>query len=381
MKILQVSNFLAPVHGGSAEVPYQLSKALSGRGHEVTIFTSNLKLDSALPMPGINLTTFNTPVQLAGFTITPGMIEKVKKDICNYDIIHLHNYRTFQNIIAHRYAVKNGVPYVLQAHGSLATYFQKGFSKRLFDIIWGSKILQDAQKVFAVTEIEAAQYRSLGVSAGKIEIVPHGIDLAEYNSAIPKGVFKKQFQIGENQKVALFLGRIHQMKGLDILVKAFAGLRRNRKDTVLVIAGPDGGYQKALKKLVDEMGIGESVVFTGPLYGKDKLQAYTDADVYVLPSSYEIFGITILEAWACGKPVIVTDRCGLADVVKDKAGLVVPYEPETLQTALSRLIDDDALMAEFSRQGRKLVEERYNWRQVALRVESIYHVVGKKTTQ
>ena len=373
MKILQVSNFLAPVHGGSAEVPLQLSKALVKREHGVTIYTSNLKLnqDPAL-LTGLNIDAFSTWLKLANFDITPGILKKAKEEIGDVDVIHMHNYRTFQNIVVRHYAKKYGVPYVLQAHGSLTTYFQKGLLKKTFDIMWGRKILKDAVKVIAVTRTEAEQYQSLGVSADKIEIVPHGVDLAEFDDLTEKGEFKKKYKLGDDQKVVLYLGRIHKMKGLHLLAGAFADLCRLRTDVRLVITGPDDGYLSSLKKLVAELEIGDRVVFTGPLYGREKLKAYIDADVYVLPSSYEIFGITILEAWACGKPVIVTDRCGLADVVKGRAGLVVRYDKVQLRDALSEMLDDAPMRLEFGRQGRKLVEEYYNWPNIALQVERIY---------
>jgi glycosyltransferase involved in cell wall biosynthesis len=380
MKILQVSNFLAHVHGGSAEVPFQLSRALADKGYDVTIFTSDISLDAPVEIPRVNVNAFKTLVSTAGFTITPGMIKKASKEIGKFDIIHLHNYRTYQNIVAHHYARKYGIPYVLQAHGSLSTFFQKGLLKKIFDIIWGNTILKDARKAFATTEIEAEQYRNLRVRPEKIEIVPPGIDLDEFSGSIEKGVFRRRYKIGADPKIVLFLGRIHKMKGLDILAQAFTGLIRDKKNVVLVIAGPDDGYLSTLKKLVDSLGVKENIVFTGPLYGKEKLQAYTDADVFVLPSSYEIFGITILEAWACHKPVIVTDRCGLADAVKDGAGLVVSYDKEQLAKALTRIVDDNKLMLEMGKQGRKLVEERYNWAAVALQVENIYQdIIGKKT--
>ena len=372
MKILQVSNFLTPVHGGSAEVPFQISKELAKRGHDVTIYTSDSRLEKPLIISGVDVQAFNTVFSLAGFNITPAMIKKAGKDIKKFDIIHLHNFRTYQNIIAHRYTKESGVPYLLQAHGSLATYFQKGLLKKTFDIAWGRKILQDANTVFAVTEFEAEQYRNAGIKQEKIKIVPHGVDLAEFSLDTNKGDFRKRFQIIDSQKIVLYLGRIHKMKGLDILVKAFTGLYQKRQDVKLVIAGPDDGYLSSLKKMVAELKIGDGVVFTGPLYGQEKLQAYTDADVCVLPSSYEIFGITILEAWACGKPVIVTDRCGLANAVKEGAGLVVPYDREELAKALLNIIDNESLRTGFGRQGRKLVEEKYNWSKITVQLENIY---------
>jgi glycosyltransferase involved in cell wall biosynthesis len=382
MKILQVSNFLALVRGGSAEVPLKLSRALAERGHDVTVFTSRHELDrDSLPEAGFKVKSFRSLLYVATFDITPGMVAAARSDTATFDILHLHNYRTFQNIVAHHYARKYGVPYVLQAHGSLATYFQKGLLKKKFDFLWGKQILQDAARVFAVTEAEAAQYRSLGVGAHKMEIVPHGVDLAEFNPPPDAGEFREKYRLPTGVPIVLFLGRIHRMKGLDLLARAFAEVASVRSDAALVITGPDDGYLSGLKKLVGELGISEKVVFTGPLYGPEKTAAYAASTVYVLPSSYEIFGITILEAWACGKPVIVTDRCGLADAVRDGAGLVVPYDKDRLRGAIMEMLDNAPARESYGHRGSKLVEKLYNWSNIAHRVEAIYQDVIAKRKQ
>jgi len=123
---------------------------------------------------------------------------------------------------------------------------------------------------------------------------------------------------------------------------------------------------------VADLKISDKVLFTGPLYGQEKLQAYVDADVYVLPSVYEIFGITVLEALACGIPVIVTDRCGLADLINDQAGLVVSYSKEQLRSALRRMLDDDKMRLQFGERGKLLVSEKFNWEKIAEQVEIVY---------
>ncbi|NIT57028.1 MAG: glycosyltransferase, partial [Aliifodinibius sp.] len=208
----------------------------------------------------------------------------------------------------HRYARKYSIPYVLQARGSLITYFYKGWQKRIFDVIWGRRILKDAAKLVALTPIEAEQYRNMGISEDKIEIIPNGIELSEFENLPERGRFRRKHDLGDDQRVILYLGRIHKIKikGLDLLVRAFAELTKPLNSVKLVIAGPDDGYLSSLKKLITDLGISNEVLFTGHLYGEDKVEAYVDADVFVLPSTYEIFGNVVLEACACGTPVIVT---------------------------------------------------------------------------
>jgi glycosyltransferase involved in cell wall biosynthesis len=383
MKILQVSNYFSPKYGGSAEVPFQHSKTLSQHGFHVTVFTSDLGLgETGGVIPGVVISAFSTWWKMAGFNITPGLIQKARRETGDFDVIHLHNYRTFQNVVVSYYARKHGIPYIVQAHGSIGTYFQKGLLKKVFDTFIGRRILKNAAKVLAVTPFEADQYLRMGVDKSRIEVVPHGIDLAEYDAPVDKSEFRKKYGLGTGQKIILFLGRINKIKGLDLFVEAFSMLLQKNKNIKLVIAGPDDGYLPALKRHVTELKLIDDVLFTGPLYNREKLAAYLSSDICVLPSSYEIFGITILEAWACGKPVITTDRCGLADAVREQGGLVVPYEKNALQQALTKLLADDDLCRELGRQGRAMVEERYSWLKVVLKLENIYQdVISKRTPQ
>ena len=195
MRILEVIDLFSPLHGGSAAVPYQMSRQLSKDGHEVTLYASQTELTQIYfnLLPEVRVHTFKTWLSLANFQVTPGLIGKARDEVGHFDIIHMHNYRTFQNMVVHHYARKYGVPYVLQAHGSLTTFFQKGWLKRSFDILWGYRILEDAAKVIAVTKIEAEQYKSMGVSEDKIEIVPNGVDLSEFDNLPQKGEFRRKY--------------------------------------------------------------------------------------------------------------------------------------------------------------------------------------------
>ena len=379
MEILEVTNLFSPIHGGSAEAPYHLSKELAKRGHKVAIYTSDFKLrqEYIIPTAEVKIHAFKTWLGLAEFHMTPGIIKKAKEEIRHLDIIHMHNYRTFQNIVMHHYAKKCGVPYVLQAHGSVTTFFQKGMLKRIFDRVWGHKILKDASRVIAVTPIEVEQYKSMGISENKIEVVPNGIDLSEFANLPVRGGFREKYGVSDSQKIILYLGRIDKIKGLDLFSKAFAGLSKLLGEVTLVVAGPDDGYLRELKRLIKGLKIEERVLYTGPLYGQEKLKAYIDADVYVLPSSYEIFGITLLEACACGTPVVVTDRCGIANVIDGQAGLVVPYDKEQLQRALLHMLDDDKMRLRFGEKGKLLVREKFNWEKIAEQIEDLYERVLK----
>jgi glycosyltransferase involved in cell wall biosynthesis len=383
MKILQVIDMFSPSAGGSADVASRLSQALSRRGHEVTIFTSNYRLEQGYTktLPGVKVYAAHNYLSPGGKPLLmPGILTTSKRELRDFDIIHLHNYPTIPNIMVHRYARQYHIPYVLQAHGSLATYFQKGTLKRVYDRLRGQEILKDAAKVIAVAPAEAETYRSMGVAGDKIEIIPNGVDASEFESLPPRGEFRKKHGL-QNQKVIFYLGRIHATKGLHLLAGAFAALLREKGDARLIIAGPDDGYLTELKKLIKRLQIEEKTLFTGPLYGQDKIQAIVDADVFVMPSAYEIFGIAVLEACVCGTPVIVTDRCGIAPEITGDMGQVIGYDESALQGALLKALAAPPPDEASKEKGRQALLARFSWQKLAVEIENIYRgiVAGKES--
>jgi glycosyltransferase involved in cell wall biosynthesis len=395
MRILQVVPYFPPAYafGGPVKAVYLISRELIKRGHEVVVYTtdakdfgSRLEIDSSNTIDGIKVHRFrNISLRLVKklkLFITPQLALSTRREIKEFDVIHLHDYRTFQNIVIHHYARKYDVPYVLQAHGSIPRISAWRRLKWVYDMAFGYRLLRDASKVIALSKIEAEQYKRIGVPKEKITIIPNGIDLSEYAELPPKGSFKKKFNIPENRKIILYLGRIHKIKGIDVLVKAYAHLKNemNINDAVLVMAGPDDGFLNEVKSLVYNLGITDSVLFTGPLYGRDKLEAFVDSEVYVLPSRYEIFGITSLEAYACGKPVVASRVDGLKDLVKDgKTGLLFePGNVEELAKTIFNLLNDNGVAKEMGLKGKNFVRENFTIEKVVEKLEKVYEEVAKR---
>ena len=394
MKVLQViPYFFVSWAGGRqghpVETVYGLSEELAKRGHQVVLFTtdafnkgSESEGDpSIIDFEGIKVHEFKSLGGNLGtkthLIFAPAMVSALAKEVGNFDIIHLHEFRTLPNIFAHQYARRNNIPYVVQAHGSIPK-LAKSRLKGVYDVFWGRRLLKDAAKVIAVTRREAEQYKNMGVKEDRIEIVPNAINLTDLANIPEKGKFKQKHGF-RDEKLVLFLGRLTPVKGVDLLARAFARLLDEMKDARLVIVGSDEGCLADLKDLVWELKIEDRVLFPGALYGVEKLEAYVDAHVYVLPSVYEIFGITVLEALACGTPVIVSDKCGLAEKIDGRAGIVVPRDEVSLRDALRTLLTDEPVRKRFIDAGRKLVEAEFTWQKVAAKMESVYHsAIGAK---
>jgi glycosyltransferase involved in cell wall biosynthesis len=386
MRILQVIPYFYPAWkvGGSAKVAYDICRKLVERGHSITVYTSDIKdvytrtnntfekIDGVTIFYFKNLSLFTARRKIF---ITPSLISAVRNNIKSFDIVHIHGNRTTQGPILHHFLKKINVPYIVQAHGGLPRINGRKINW-VYDIFFGYRLLKDATRVIALNRVEAEQYRAMGVSEEKIAIIPNGIDLSEYTELPPKGSFKKKFNIPEDRKIILYLGRIHKIKGIDFLVKAYAYLKNkmNFKNTVLVVAGPDDGYLSETKALAYTLRVSDSVMFIGPLYGRDKLAAYVDSDLCVLPSRYETFPIALLEVYACSKPIVASNLQGLKELIVDgETGLL--FETGNFKQMAEKmvyLLNDNNKAAEIGMKARGLVEERYSIDRVVDNLEELY---------
>ena len=383
MNILHVVPSFAPCFsaGGVVNASYQIARKQVENGHNVSVYTTDsckerLKFEKNydVDVDGIkvfyfknisnhvkNKLTIDTPIS---------SINYLRKTITNFDIIHIHEHRHSLAIATHRYAKKNNIPYVLQAHGSVLPFFQKEKLKEIFDKIWGFDILYDASKVFALTEVERQQYLKMGVANSKIEIVPLGINLDEYETLPPKGKFRIKHKIEEDEKLILFLGRIHEIKGLDLLIKSFKKV--SQENVKLAIVGGDYGFLNEIKSLIKKSNIEDKVIFPGVLTGENKKEALVDCDIFVMPSRYESFTTSGLEAMACYKPLILTKNNHIHDWVDNNVGLTCEFDESQLADCFKKLLHDEKLCYKFGNAGRNLIENKYDWNRIEKQIFSIY---------
>lgn len=384
MKILHVVPSFAPCfsHGGVVNASYQIAKKQVEAGHNVHVYTTDscdnrlkFKNNYNVNVDGIKVCYFknlsNTIKNRLTIDTPISSIKYIKKTVPDFDIIHIHEHRHSLAIATHKYAKKSNIPYVLQAHGSVLPFFQKEQLKEVFDKIWGFDILHDACKVFALTDIEKTQYLKMGVKKENIEIVPLGINLEEYVNLPIKGQFKYKYNIDGKDKLILFLGRIHKIKGLDLLVKSFKNI--SNENVKLAIVGGDYGFKEELEKLICENDLNDRVIFPGVLTGSDKMEALIDCDIFVMPSRYESFTTSGLEAMACFKPLILTRNNHIHTWVKDHVGLVCEFDENELSKSIEKLLNNPDLCNDYGHAGRKLIEDKYDWNKVEKQIETIYH--------
>lgn len=375
MKILQVIAYFTPRKGGDVNVCYNLSKQLAMRGHEVTIATSDHEFDKeyadSIEQVGVKVIPFHCIADICAFLVTPSIRKWMKFNINDFDLIHMHNFRSYQNNIVHYYAMQHKVPYILQAHGSVLRTVQRQFLKTLYDAVWGYRLLKNAIKVIAVTNNEVEQYIQMGVDQKKIAVIPNGIDINKLNSKKNHGAFRKKIDIND-ERLVLFLGRIHQRKGVDYLIRSFGRVLENENNAILVVVGPDDGYKRELERIIEELGIGNRVKFVD--YISNVSEAYTDADVLIYPAIYEIFGLVPFEAIICGTPVIVADDCGCGEIVKKAdCGYLVRYgDVECLKNQIIYVLNNPDEAKKKVLQGQRYIYENLTWDKIVTKVEEVY---------
>ena len=385
MKILQaVDSFSVPHGGGTVDLIYKLSRALADRRHEVAIYTSDFELDRVYidSLQEVKVYPFHSWLNLPRMYFVPGMIGEVRRQLKDFDIIHLHCFRSFQNIVIHHYAKKYGVPYVLDTHGSLPRHGNKGFKwllKWLFDITFGYRILEDASKVIAQTEVGVNEYKELGVNEGKIVLITPPFDIEEFSQLPSPGLFRREFNIKEKH-ITMFLGRINWIKGLDFLVESFSELAQSKSDVILVIVGPDDGYKSTLDKLIKNLDLSDRVLFTGFLSGVEKLSALVDADVMIQTSVYEQGAGAPFEAILCNTPIIVSSNSGAGeDVKKIDAGYLVEYgNKNELRDMMQHVLDNPAEAAVKTQKAREYVKANLSLEKGIEKYEELYQELSSR---
>jgi glycosyltransferase involved in cell wall biosynthesis len=391
MRLLYVTQSYHPFldKGGPTVKVRALARGIAAFGHSVTVLTVDFGLNAdqirevkAIPSrwgyeaneDGVETIFLRTRAQYRAVTWNPGVATFCRDRLASYDVVHIYG---IYDLVGPRVATacrRIGRPYLLEPMGMFRPIIRSIRLKRLYHAALGSRMLDGASRVIATSEQEREELLQEGVPNEKITVRRNGIDVP---AAFPSpGGFRNQWDISKDVKLVLFLGRLVSKKSPDLILEAFSHWQRSRngsRNSVLVVAGPDegDGFRQRLEAQAARMGLNGGVLFTGPLYGDAKWAAYRDADVFVLPSQNENFGNTAAEAVACGTPVLVTDRCGIAPIVDRRAGVVVPHDCAALEAGLGRILDDPAFAADL-RAGCPAVARSLGWAEPLAEMESLY---------
>jgi glycosyltransferase involved in cell wall biosynthesis len=401
MRILNVTQTYYPFleFGGPPVKVRSLSQRLAKLGHQITVLTADWGLQSNRSTAGkffsaertalgwrleegdVESIYLSNRLHYRALSWNPGIANFCRARLWNFDVVHIFGLYDFLGPAVAAACGSHGIPYVVEPIGMFVPIVRSFLLKRMYHLALGQRMLQGSRKIIATSPQEVAELAASGLPAEKIIVRRNGVEKPD---TLPeRGTFRTAAGVTADAKLILYLGRLSPKKSPDILLQAFAALCKMERgaELRLVFAGPDeSGMKIKLEELAGKMGISSRVQIRNAVYGAEKWSAYRDADVFVLPSQNENFGNTAAEAVGVGTPVIVTEKCGIAPLVADAAGLVVAHDVQAVAGAIARILWEPGLRRRLSA-GCTEVAARLDWDEPAQEMQKLYEKLAKHDTQ
>ena len=394
MKVLHVINAVPASAGGPSQVIRGMSAWQARNGLSVDVCTTDLDFPGRPRLSheairksfaeNVNLKIFSAPI--GPLHISLPMFSWLRSNVAKFDLVHIHGLYRFPTTAAAYICRNQRIPYIIRPHGSLDPYLFRQSSrsvwlKRVYERVFDLPNLHGASAIHYTTEDERRRAAFLSLRAPTF-VVPNGIEWSRFAQLPDRGPFRLQLGVGAAPLV-LFLGRLNFKKGLDLLVPAFAQVRARHSQAHLAIVGPDNeGYLSKVRSWVQEARLDRVVHFVDHLKDNAVIQAYVDADIFVLPSYTENFGLTVVEAMACGLPVVISDQVNIhADIAKARAGIVTQCERSAIASALDTFLNDPAAGRTCGAAGRRLVKQRFTWPATVEVLQKEYEAIIKMKPQ
>jgi len=361
---------------GAGRVAYHLCKKLGEKGHSVHVFVPFSH--DLIENHGSVVVHFYKSIFRFGIM---NISWRLFFDPLNYDadIVHIHNDTPISMIAGLRYVNKKGKPLIVTWHGDWIENYSsvvRRIGVYLSNRYLVDKVLSKARVIITPSKYYVEESRFLKKYKEKLIEIPNGIDLEEFNIPYSKCECRKRLKLDLEKNVVLFVGALYPLKGPHILLYAIQNIVKRRSDVIFLFLG--GGDIKKYESLAEKLEIQRFVRFYG--YMRRNLPLYFKAaDIFVLPSLSEIFGLVILEAMACGTPVVASKVGGIPSVVRDgEDGLLVPpNNPEKLADAIIYLLENEDVRKKLGENARKRAGN-YSWEKIAEMTEKVYEQVINK---
>src|SRR5215475_8424137 len=349
MRLLVCVPWYAPARGFGGGILTSLLATVEGvleAGHEVTVATTDLldshsrvPLDAPGEPPGVRVLRFPNASQRLAASHAPlprGLRPWLREHTREFDVVLVQDVYSSLSVLGARAAVRAGVPYVLQAYGTLPTPRERGraAAKRVFRALWARRTVREAAACLYLSEAERREYLVQGADPARLYPIPPALDISSSGN-IPRS----------NQPSVVYLGRLHPIKRVDVLLDAFARVRVELPDATLEVIGAPTSYGEEMRARA-----GEGVSFRGLIPEEEKSRALAASHVFALLSASEGLPIAPLEALACGTPVVLSPGCGLPQV-DGVAGIVCDGSAAGAADALLALLRDPQLARSYGEAG------------------------------
>ena len=373
--------------GGMNVYVRELARELGARGVAVDVFTrrvSNASPDVQPIGPNVRVVQITAgPVEELAKGELPEHVDAFARGVeafragegVAYDVVHSHYW--LSGVAAADLASRWRVPHVAMFHtlGEVKNRARHTEHEPDRRIASEREIASSADRIVVASQHEKHLLTSLyGADPSRIAVVPCGVDLDMF-TPMDREVARARLELSDSERVILFVGRIEPLKGIDILISAAAQLHEHENFIVLIVGGDEHATERIdeLRGLARRLDVDHHISFVGAVRHEDLPLYYNAADVCVVPSYYESFGLVAVESMACGTPVVASRVGGLTSTVSDgETGYLIPWRcPEPFAERLELLLDNDELRASFGRAGREAVE-RFRWSNVADAVYELY---------
>lgn len=382
MKVLHVIPAIAMSYGGPSKVVLDTCRALRKAGVDAEIATTSADQDKDIEIPnekpanieGVPVHFFPRQMKWS-YKPSWGLTRWLNQNVARYDLLHAHALFSYSTAAAAALARKHRVPYIILPHGMLGPWpIQKSrHLKWIYLNLIERRNLERAAGVHFTAEDEWRKSAAIGRSNF---VLPYIVDL-------PNGHHGHRPAANGSKLRILYLSRFDPKKGIDLLAKALGRLVAEGRQFELIMAGRgEPQYEEQVKGMLQESGVLPFTTFAGFVQGEDKAKVIASADMFVLPSYDENFGIAITEVMANGVPVIITDGINIHEEIKSAgAGLVISPAVEALQLALRRLLEDQSLRSEMGKRGRALVETKFSIAATTRETINVYEDILRNSRQ
>lgn len=387
VKVVLAAVRYPPSPGGAETHVSALAEGLVKRGHHVVVHTSDLhteypfvRRDLPAEVNGVRVVRHRARRLAGAWTVMPDMLRALREEARDAEIVHAHSYGYFHTSAAARAAARGAASFVFTPHFHPPWSMEGGglrrALRRAYDPIVGQRVVDAARVVVGVSSGEiAVMQRHLRLDATRVRIIPNGFWADRFRPTPDGSIFRTRYGIEVDEPLVLFAGRLASNKGLPHLVRAWERVAPLHPRARLVLAGEDQGWRARLEAMTEL-----PLLFTGHLDDATYRSALAAADVLVLPSEWEAFGIVLAEAMACGTPVVATNVGGAPDVVQDDiTGRLVEYGHEdALGRALDDLLRDPAKRERMGAAGQVRAFAEYSWDAVVDRTVQLYDEVRRR---
>jgi len=387
MRILCVTPYYKPafVYGGPVRSISALCEGMARAGAQVTMFTTDASGEGHLDVPigqpinvgGVQVYYFRRDWGLLPF-YSVGLGRACAQRIREFDIVHSSALWTYPMGSVSGACKQYGIPHIVSPRGGLMPWDlrHKYLKKWLYLALFERPRLNMAAAIHCTDEIEQQAIKQLGLRPPTF-VVPNPIDFSEFSSLPARGKLRSQLGLSQSSVVTLFLGRISAKKGIELAIRAFLDVASTHPNAHFVIAGPDeDGCGKRAQQLAHQLGLQDQAHFIGMVTGEDRLSALVDADLFILTSHSENFGMAAAEALAAGLPVLLSDQVGIArQVAQAEAGAIVPLDVSHIAHTWSALLENPGRLKAMGERGRKLVQQEYDADAVARKMLDVYRQV------